>query len=148
MSESTQLELFRALRAAQEKYDYFILAASGTAIAFALTQTRDQGLSPVHALLGAAILCWGLSFYSGCKHLLHASSILWSNAELVKTQDGDNPLVGRNQQAADYIIDLIRKSLETAADKSASASLWQFRLFLTGGILYIVWHIAEMAIRS
>lgn len=63
MTDSGITELYRAHRTAQDKYTYFILAAAGAAIAFALNQTHDATLSWFKLPLGAAVLCWGLSFF-------------------------------------------------------------------------------------
>jgi hypothetical protein len=40
-----QNEVLRALREAQTKYAYFLLAAAGAGIALAVNQTRDMGLA-------------------------------------------------------------------------------------------------------
>jgi hypothetical protein len=45
VSDENRLELFRALRDTQEKYVYFLLAAAGAAIGFALSQTQQATLS-------------------------------------------------------------------------------------------------------
>lgn len=73
-------EIYRALRDAQNRYTYFLLAAAGGAIGFAVTQTRDASLNWTHSLLGCAGLAWGFSFYFGCRHLAYISSSLYAKA--------------------------------------------------------------------
>lgn len=97
MSEEIR-EVYRQLRLAQEKYVYFLLAAAGAAIGFALSQTHDSVLSRSQLPLGAAVLCWGLSFFFGCRHLAYVSSTLYANAELLKVEGGQHPEVGRHPQ--------------------------------------------------
>ena len=52
-------EVYRALRDAQNRYAYLLLAAAGGAVGFAVSQTRDVPLGKTHALLGGAVLAWG-----------------------------------------------------------------------------------------
>jgi hypothetical protein len=42
MADDGKLELLRAHRTAADKYTYFLLAAAGAAIGFALNQTRES----------------------------------------------------------------------------------------------------------
>jgi uncharacterized protein (DUF2336 family) len=64
MPESMDATVYNALRTAQEKYAYFLLAAAGAAIAFAVNQTHDAKLSWAQLPLAAAVLSWGCSFFS------------------------------------------------------------------------------------
>ncbi len=57
MASSEELEVFKALRSAQDRYDYFLMAAAGAAVAFALNQTHGEALSLSHMPLGGALLC-------------------------------------------------------------------------------------------
>jgi hypothetical protein len=59
MSDEPRLEIYRQIRTAQEKYTYFMLAAAGACIAFAVTKTQEAVLAWHHLLLAGSVLCWG-----------------------------------------------------------------------------------------
>ena len=91
-----ELELWRAHRAMQEKHTYFLLAAAGACIGFALTQSKDMALSASMYPLGAALALWGVSFLLGCRHIEGALSITFANIGLLKMRSGRDPLAGQN----------------------------------------------------
>jgi hypothetical protein len=45
MPSEQQIEIYRQHRTAQDKYGYFLLAAAGAAIAFAVNQTQGAKLA-------------------------------------------------------------------------------------------------------
>ena len=81
MSENAR-EVYRALRQAQDKYTYFLLAAAGAAIALAVNQTQGAAMAWSQVPLAAGVLSWCLSFFFGCRHLAYVNSTLYANAEL------------------------------------------------------------------
>ena len=74
MPTEAEIEIHRALREAQGRYTYFLLAAAGAAIALAVNQTQGLSLSWSQIPLGLAITAWGLSFFCGCRRLGYVSS--------------------------------------------------------------------------
>lgn len=148
MSDENRREVYRALRDAQNQYVYFLLAAAGGAIAFAVTQTREEALNWHHLLLGCAALAWGLSFYCGCRNLAYVSASLYANAELLRVEAGDHPETGRNPQRVAAASQGIRKALLTNSGRANRYGHWQFRLIITGGVLYLAWHVWHMYLRA
>lgn len=61
-------DLHKAHQAAQEKYTYFLLAAAGAAIGFAIQKTEGLTLSWWLLPVALATICWGISFHFGCKN--------------------------------------------------------------------------------
>jgi hypothetical protein len=55
MSNQTELEVYKALREAQNRYTYFLLAAAAAAISVALNQTQAATLRLSHVPLGFAV---------------------------------------------------------------------------------------------
>lgn len=147
MASNEQLEVYRALRTSQDKYAYFLLAAVGASIAFAITQTRDHHISWSQVPLGLAVLAWGLSFFFGCRHIAYVNSTLYANAELIRVQDGDHPEVGRNPQMQQVASAGIRSAIESNSTTANSLSKRQFSYFIAVAVLYICWHIIEMSLR-
>ena len=92
-------ELYEAQRDTQEKYAYFLLAAAGAVIGFAVTRSSDAPLTRLHVPLGFAVLCWGWSFYLGCRRSLLSQTIMHMNAELLRVQLGRSSLVGSSDSS-------------------------------------------------
>ena len=86
-----ETELYKLHRASQDKYAYFLLAAAGTAIGFALAQTKAALLSWNHVPLAAAAALWACSFYMGCVRLHWVDASLFNNAALLKMERGADP---------------------------------------------------------
>lgn len=148
MASSEELEVFKALRSAQDRYDYFLMAAAGAAVAFALTQTREEALSLSHIPLGGALLCWGISFFFGCRHLLLVNDALWWNGQMLMVRSGNHPVSGQNIYAIQIAAEYFKKVHHQISDKAGRFANWQFILFIVGGIFYVAWHVLEMAMRA
>ena len=141
-------EVSRQLGVAQDKYTYFLLAAAGTAIGFAVNQTHDAVMSRSQIPLAGAVLCWGLSFYFGCRHLAYVNSSLYSNAELLKIEAGHHPEIGTHVQLMAAASQGIRSALESNANRANRLGHMQFRFLIAGAVLYIGWHVLEMWLRT
>jgi len=141
MANDNLLEVYRQLRIAQDKYTYFLLAAAGAAIALAINQTQDSTLTWSQLPLAAAVLCWGLSFFFGCRHLAYVSSTLYANAELIKVESGDHPDLGKHPQLMSAASEGIRQAINDNSESANSFSHWQFRFLVTGALFYIAWHV-------
>ena len=147
MAAQNELEVYRQHVTAQQKYAYFLLAAVGACVGFALTQTKDAILDTTQLPLAMALFGWGLSFWCGCMHLKGLQTVLYANMALIRTQSGREPPVGHNQALISYSENIIREIAVAHGNRSAKASLWQFRFFVLGVAAYICWHILEMAWR-
>lgn len=148
MSEERELELYRTFRAAQERYTYFMLAASGAAIAFAVTKTQDATLAWSQIPLAISITCWGLSFYCGCNNLRYVGSTLYANFEMLKIQTGQHPQVGNHPQMIDAASSGIRSAIETNSNRASMYARLQFSLLIIGAVSYVGWHTYEMYLRT
>lgn len=147
MSEESLREVYKQLRTAQDKYSYFILAAAGAAIAFAVNQTQGATLNYSQIPLALAVVSWGLSFYFGCNQLAYVSSTLYANAELLKIESGIHSQVGTNPQLMAIASEGIREAIEHSSTRANRLAHMQFRFLITGAILYIIWHVLEMYLR-
>lgn len=141
-------ELYKLHRAGQDKYAYFLLAAAGAAIAFALSQTKGIALAATQIPLGIAVASWGGSFYAGCQHLHYVDSTLYTNAALIEVGRGTHPLAGNHPQAMQVGSQTLRKIIDEQSVKSHRWARAQFRLLIAGATIYIVWHVLEMYLRS
>jgi hypothetical protein len=144
MATELQQEVYRAHRDLQSRHTYFLLTAAGAGIALAVNQTHGAALSWLQAPLGLAVLCWGLSFFCGCRHLDYVSSTLFANLELFRVQSGSHPEVGVHPQWILAASEGIRSAAESNSNSASTFANWQFRLLVWGGLLYVVWHVVEM----
>jgi hypothetical protein len=148
MSDDHLIEVYRRLNASQEKYVYFMLAASASAIAYALNRAQDRSLSTILIPWGLALLFWGLSFYFGCIHLAYVNSTLFANFELIRVQKGMHPEAGTHPQIIEAASDGIRSAIESNSKKANRQGHLQFWFFILGVLAYITWQILEMYVRS
>jgi hypothetical protein len=148
LTTDVELEVYRALRESQSKYAYFLLAAAGAAIALAVNQTHGSALAWSQVPLGLAVLCWGASFYCGCRHLAYVSSTLYANAALLEIRAGDHPVVGTHPGMIAAASEGVLSAIEHNSNRGVRFATFQFWLLVSGGVLYVVWHVLEMYLRT
>ncbi|MFW6017140.1 MAG: hypothetical protein ACOCRK_11935 [bacterium] len=137
MSEK-ELEIYRQLRISQDKYTYYILTAAGAGIGLAINQTQDMILSWSLLPLGVALLLWGLSFFFGCRHLKYVSSFLYTNADIIKVEEGRLPQVVEHPEYQSAAIAGIKEALENNSIKANKFSNLQFKFLVFGAVSYIL----------
>lgn len=141
-------EMYRQFRTAQDKYVYFLLTAAGAGIALVVNQTGSIGLQLSQIPLGICIISWTLSFLSGSRFALHSLSAIYTNMKLYKAQQGLDPLAGSHPQKIEIACEVYEDSLEKDQSKLRKHGKWQFRFLTIGAIMYLLWHILEMWLRS
>jgi hypothetical protein len=141
---AAQSELHKAHRDANEKYIYFLLAAAGACIAFAISQTQTATISIYKAPLAAAVVFWGLSFYFGCRQLLQMMNMLQQNYQFLRMQAGTHPEFPPHPDA----VDAIGQHLEELSNKSGKYGSYQFKFLILGAVFFIGWHVLEMTLRT
>ena len=141
-------QLYHAQRESLEKYGYFLLAAAGAAIAFAVTQTRSDALAWPHLLVGLAILCWAISFVFGCRFLEKGMATLRLNMDLIRVQQGQHELSGRDPHKMAAGHKALNEFMDRARDQQAFAFRWQYSMLIAGAAFYVAWQVLEMAIRA
>lgn len=132
------------LRNSKDKYTYFLLAASASAIAFSITQTKTVSISWSQLPLGFAVICWGLSFYFGCKCATKFQELLQDSADLYES----NGAMERMPETKEKVIEMIGDSYSENLVMAGNYSNRQFRLLISGAILFVAWHVIEMVIRA
>ncbi len=148
MTNDNIREVFRAHREAQNKYIYFLLAAAAAAIAFAVNKTSAVALARSQVPLALAVLSWGLSFFTGTRHLAYVSSTLYANADLLKVENGQHPEVGGDPQRMAAAGEGIRSAIEWNSERANRLAHWQFRFLVVGAVLYVAWHVLKMYLRG
>lgn len=148
MSDDLEKTLYTTHRNIQDKHVYFLLAAAGAAIGFALTQTTSATLHWPQLPLGFAVVCWGMSFYCGCNHVNYAAATVYTNKELLRVKSGRHPDTYGDPQIIQIAADATREAIEKHSNAAGRAFRWQFRLLVLGAALFVVWHVGEMYLRS
>ncbi len=123
---------------------YFLLGVAGAGIAFLVQKTDGESftLSTIFAIL--AMLCWAVSFASGCEVVRRNHEILRYELELVKERtaaDSD----GRSHEAQ---FDLwVQKQLAFIGQKNSRNTKFQSAqlVMLGAGVLaFVVWYISRL----
>lgn len=148
MSSEQQIELHRQHRTSQDKYTYFLLAAAASAVALTVNRTEGMVLHWSMLPLGIAVICWGLSFYFGCRHLGYVSSNISANYKLLQVEAGEDPEIGHHPEMIEAASQGIRQAIESNSEHANFLGHWQFRMLIAGALFYLGWHIAEMGIRT
>jgi hypothetical protein len=147
MVGDAELEVYRALRENQSSGTYYLLTAAGAAIALAVNQTHGLKLSWSQMPLAFAVICWGASFFFGCRYLNWTGATLYANAEFLRVTRGGHP-----DATTPEVVGIAREGIRKAAEQNSNSgqrcALWQFRLLVWGGGLYVVWHVLEMYLRT
>lgn len=144
MSTDGELEVYKQHRQGQDKFTYFLLAAAGASIAFALNQTKGLGLSLSQIPLGLAVTFWAASFASGCARVDQVGTLLGFNQDLLRVRAGTHEIL---THAAEIPIaaDIIVKRVVATNRRVARFARWQYRCLILGAVAYIGWHVSEMA---
>jgi hypothetical protein len=135
MSRDFQKEVYQQFRNSQDKYTYFLLAAAGAAIGFAITQTQGKPLSWTQLPLALAVIFWGLSFYYGCYFIEYITSSLYANIELLIIQDGNHLDVGMNPELISAASEGIRDALKNNSKETQRFATLQLHFLFYGAIL-------------
>ena len=143
-----QRDIQRQHRQGQSKYTYFLIALSVSSIAFSIQKTINEPLILRQIPLGLAVLSWAFSIYSGLTFLQKGLDILYTNNAYFEALKGNlaetkgNPAM--NTIAANELMKILKDKIKCGS----KYYIWQFRSFLTGIVLFIVWHLFEMASRT
>jgi hypothetical protein len=123
---------------------YFLLAAAGAGIGFAVTQSQQATIAWSKLPLAIAVVCWGLSFIFGCKQLRQTNNILQKNYQMLRVQKGIHPVLPPTPE----VLAFIEKDLEESSSSSGGWGRLQFSYLVAGAIFFVLWHVIEMALRT
>ena len=124
------------------KYVYFLLAATGAALGYALSKLDSASADSTVWLGIAAIATWLLSFWLGCKHLEKIQSAIWLNGEILQLSEGSHP---RQPTSAEHIAIAQAAAASALERENGSAQTffrWQFRTLVLGILLFTAWRLA------
>lgn len=140
--KSEKFDLIVGHRAMLEKRIYFLMAAVGACIGFALTQAKDLHLHCIHMAIGVALCLWAASFWYGHKSIEALTCIAGYNADLLEARESEAR--GGSFTAPAKIHELIEaknQELEKSQDL-------QVIVLLLGVLAFVIWQILSMVQRS
>lgn len=114
------------------KYVYFLLAATGAALGYALQKLDGSTYSPSVWLALLAIASWLLSFLFGCKHITAIKAAIFCNYELLTLK--------RNVHS-DMLFEAAYAAIQSNNARANLFFNWQFRLLAIGVVLFTAWRI-------
>lgn len=114
------------------KYVYFLLAATGAALGYALQKLDDSTYSPSAWLGLLAISSWLLSFLFGCKHITAIKAAIFCNYELLQI---------RRKSGSERLVEAAYAAIESVNVQANSFFNWQFRLLALGVVLFTTWRV-------
>lgn len=142
--DSAIAELHKAHGAGQEKYTYFLLAAAGAAIGFAVQKTDGIPMSWWVLPVGVATVLWAASFYCGCRNIDWVSASTSANFNLLQLKQGSHPDQPPHPQLVDAAIRGVHDALDKNIRKAQFYAIWQFRLLILGAVFFVAWRVLEM----
>lgn len=147
MSE-IQFNIQKEFREKQERYVYYLIALSVSAIGFSIHKTSNQSLSFYQIPLAIAVVCWVFSIFCGLKFLKYVISSLYNNNSYFDIINGRYDDIGNNAENIQIGIKAFKKatSINQISMKRYFSS--QGYLFYGGIILFIVWHVLEMSLKT
>jgi hypothetical protein len=147
MSNDAQHVVFKQLNDGQDKYTYYMLTAAGGAVALAVNQTHGAGLEWAQIPLGLAVLMWGISVFCGARRLMYVNAVLFANLDLLRVESGNHP-EAQELWKIHAASEGIRSAAASNSKKAGGFAMAQFRFLVAGSVLYVVWHVTEMWLRT
>jgi hypothetical protein len=137
-------EIRKVHQTGQDKYTYFLLAAAGAAIGFAVQKTEGLMLSWWLLPVATATVSWAGSFFAGCRNLYWVQASFSANFSLLELHNGSHSQQPQNPEQLAAAIRGVESALSHNANKAKLFGDWQFRLLIAGAVFFIAWRILEM----
>jgi len=125
-------EIWKTGRAVQEKYDYYLMALTVAAIGFTVQKTGGLQWTFPAFLPVAALLCWAVSLGGGFRRQEHVATAIRCLLIIITP-----PVQPEEVSAAE-------KKSDKAYNKGVFWRKIQFYFFLSGTVLFMVWHVWNM----
>jgi hypothetical protein len=132
MSEELR-HLNRIYAEEHSKYVYFLLAATGAALGYALQKLDSATYNPLVWFGLVSIASWLLSFLFGCKHLIAIKVAIFCNYELLKLDRSVH---------SHKLFEVTYAAIQSSNEKANSFFNWQFRLLAFGVVTFTAWRVA------
>lgn len=142
MTDNREMELHRQGAEHARQYGYFILTATGAAVAAAISHTSDNKFDQHHYVWLVAVSLWAVSFFFGLGHLRHHRTVIVINYRMLVgikkyMSAGHADDASRFREASIFAIEKTNKQVER--------SFWGQQItFYLAGLFYIGFHVLNM----
>ena len=147
MSE-IQFNIQQEFREKQEKYVYYLIAISVSAIGFSVYKTENQELRITLIPLAFAVICWSISIFLGLKFLKYVISVLYANNDYFAIIKGKHPDVGNHPELIKAGIEGFKEAMQINSSRMKKYFNWQGYLFYSGIMFFLIWHVLEKYLRT
>jgi hypothetical protein len=147
MSE-IQFSIQQEFREKQEKYIYYLIALSVSAIGFSIYKTENKTLTYSQIPLALAVIFWSISIFCGLKFLKYIISNLYANNDYYEIIKGRHPITGKNPELIQIGVEGFQEAMKINSKAMKMYFKLQGYLFYSGIILFILWHITEMYLKT
>jgi hypothetical protein len=120
---------------------YFLLAATGAALAYALQKLDSSSLNWQLWFGLSSIACWLFSFFCGCKHITAIQSAILFNTDLLQLQQGRHPMQPQSPQETQMAWESTRRALDQKNNSAQLLFKLQFWLLAAGVLLFAAWRV-------
>ncbi len=143
-----KFKIQQEFRDKQEKYVYYLIALSVSAVGFSIYKTENHSLTCSLVPLGLAVLSWSISIFCGLKFLKYTISNLYANNVYYEIIEGKHPDIGNTPDYIKAGVAGFKEAMEINIKTMEIYFKIQGYLFYIGILLFIVWHIIEMYLKS
>jgi len=147
MSE-IQFNIQQEFREKQEKYVYYLIAISVSAVGFSVYKTENHSLNISLLPLFFAVACWSASIFFGLKFLKYVISTLYANNSYFDIIKGKHPDLGSNPEFIRAGVEGFKEAMKINSKRMKRYIAWQGNLFYFGIVLFLIWHVFEMYLRT
>ncbi|MBW8310657.1 MAG: hypothetical protein K0M64_01360 [Rhizobium sp.] len=137
-------ELHRQYTESQSKYVYFLLAAAGASIGFAIQKLEGMPLTWDQSSALLAIALWLGSLFCGCKRITWTQSAMYANFALLQLQYGLHPEQPPHQHLP-AAVSGVRSAIAKHSNRANIYYKLQFWLLGAGVLAFVTWSVQEMA---
>ena len=135
------IHLNKAHADGHSKYVYFLLAATGAALGYALQKLDAANLDQVVWLGLSAIACWLVSFLLGCRHIVSIQAAIDTNFQLLQLTQGSHPRQPSSQEELSIAWTAGTQALDSLNRTAQAYFRWQFRLLALGVVMFTSWRV-------
>ncbi len=146
--EENQKEIQKQFRQQQEKYVYYILALTVSAIGFGIYKTTGLPLKWSQIPLALSVICWSISIFFGLNFIKYVIDSLYMNNEYFEISAGRHPDYGNTKWQIEANIEGLKLAMKSKEKTTEKYFDWQGKLFYVGVVLFILWHILDMYLLS
>ncbi|UPL20206.1 hypothetical protein [Alcaligenes faecalis] len=144
MIEARIFDTHKTVSEMRQKYVYFLLAAVGACIGFAVTQTSRLPLSIWSIPLAPALILWGASFLLGCRYIEQRANVITIRALLLERRQLELNNPNTELPPLPDTTEDLEAALKTLENRSSSSYKYQLVFFVSGTCFFLLWHIADM----